>query len=150
MNWEATVAYLHYAAIFALCGALLTEYALLRQADLRPFINMIARTDLVYGICALAVLATGLARLFWFGKGADFYVATWLFHLKISLFVLTLLVSIVPTLRITRWRRAQAEGTLQLEPGAHKPVRLLVLLEMHLVFAMPLAAVFMARGYGQP
>lgn len=150
MNWEATVAYLHYASIFALSGALLTEYALLRQPDLRPFITMLGRTDLIYGICALVVLATGLVRLFWFGKGTDFYLATWLFHAKLSLFVLTVLVSIVPTVRISRWRRAQAAGTLQLEPGAHKPVRLLVLLEMHLVFAMPLLAVFMARGYGQP
>ncbi|MFZ5724618.1 MAG: DUF2214 family protein [Pseudomonadota bacterium] len=149
MNGEAIVAYFHYASIFALAGALMVEYVLLRQPDLRPFVALLARADLVYGLCALAVLVTGLLRLFAFGKGVDFYTGSWLFHAKLSLFVLTALVSIVPTVRFTRWRRAQLAGTLAITPGEHRAMRLILLLEMHLVFLIPLFAVFMARGYGQ-
>lgn len=149
MNWEATLAYLHYSAIFALCGAVMVEYVFLRQPDVRPYIAMLARTDIVYGITAIAVLVTGLCRVFWFGKGVDFYLATWLFHAKIFLAVLTALVSLVPTLRILRWKKDAAVGALVQPPANQKSTRLLVLLEMHLIFLMPLCAVFMARGYGQ-
>ncbi len=150
MNWEATFAYLHYAAIFALTGALMAEYTLLRQPDVRPFVPMLARMDLILGLCALTVLLTGLSRLFWFGKGVDFYVATWLFHLKLTLFVMAVLVSIVPSVKLAKWRRAERAGTLEITPAEQKSVRLLVLLEMHFIFVIPLVAVFMARGYGQP
>lgn len=150
MNWEAIFAYLHYAAILALSGAIMAEYTLLRQPDLRSFVTLLARIDLILGVCALAVLLTGLSRLFWFGKGVDFYVATWLFHLKLSLFVLAALVSVVPSLKLAKWRRAARKGALAITSGEQKTVRRLVLLEMHFVFVIPLVAVFMARGYGQP
>lgn len=149
MNWEALFAYLHYAAIFALAGAMLVEYALLRQPDLNPFVNMLARTDLIYGIAAVAVLATGLTRLFAYGKGLDWYMGTWLMHLKLSLFVLVALVSIVPTLRFIQWKKRLAAGG-SVAPGEQRGMRLLVLLQMHVVFLLPLLGVLIARGYGRP
>lgn len=148
MNWEALFAYLHYAAIFALAGAMLVEYALLRQPDVNPFVNMLARTDLIYGLAALAVLATGLARLFSYGKGLDWYLGTWLMHLKLTLFVLVALVSIVPTLRFIRWKKRLAAGG-RVEPGEQRGMRLLVLVQMHIVFLLPLLGVLIARGYGR-
>lgn len=143
MNGEAIVAYFHYVLAFALAGALMVEYALLRQPDVRPFIGMLARTDMIYGLCALTVLATGLLRVFWFGKGVDFYLGTWLFHAKVTLFVLVGLMSIVPTVRFLRWRR-----TAQVDAAEHRSTKRIVLIELHLVFLIPLLAVFMARGYG--
>lgn len=149
MNGEAIAAFLHYGAIFSLAGALMVEYALVRQPDVRPFVGIIARADLIYGIAALAVLLTGLARFGWYGKGIDFYLATWLFHAKVTLFILTALVSIVPTLRFLRWKKQVAAGG-GVDAREQRSTRLLVLLELHLVFLIPLLAVFMARGYGQP
>lgn len=148
MNWEAVFAYLHYAAIFALAGAMLVEYALLRQPDVNPFVAMLARTDLIYGIAAVAVLATGLARLFSYGKGLDWYLGTWLMHLKLTLFVLVALVSIVPTLRFIRWKKLQAAGG-RVAPGEQRGMRLLLLVQMHVVFLLPLLGVLIARGYGR-
>ena len=53
-----------------------------------------------------------------------------------------------PTRRIARWQRAlAADASL---PAAHEVlgVRRLVMIETHLVAVIPLAAVFLARGYG--
>lgn len=149
MNMEALMAALHYGAIFSLAGTLMVEYVFLRQPDVRPYIDMLARTDIIYFIAAIFVVATGLARTFWYGKGLDFYLGTWLFHLKITLIVLTVLISIAPTLRILRWQREQAAGTLAAAPSDQRSTRLLVLLEMHIVFTLPFIAVYMARGYGR-
>lgn len=149
MHMEAFMAALHYGAIFSLAGALMVEYVFLRQADVRPYVNMLARTDIIYFIAAIFVVGTGLARTFWYGKGLDFYLGTWLFHLKVTLVVLVGLISIVPTLRILRWKRALAAGTLAAPPPEQKSTRLLVLLEMHLVFALPFIAAWMARGAGR-
>lgn len=149
MHMEAFMAALHYGAIFSLAGALMVEYALLRQEDVRPYVNMLARTDIIYFIAAIFVVGTGIARTVWYGKGLDFYLGTWLFHLKVTLVVLVGLISIVPTLRILRWKRALAAGALGGVPPEQKSTRLLVLLQMHLVFALPFIAAWMARGAGR-
>ena len=53
-----------------------------------------------------------------------------------------------PTRRIVRWQRAMAaDGSLP-PPHEVQGVRRLVMIETHLVAVIPLAAVFLARGYG--
>ncbi|MFZ5756298.1 MAG: DUF2214 family protein [Pseudomonadota bacterium] len=149
MTGEVIAAILHHIALLVMVGVLYTEYTLLRQDDIRPHVATLARIDLFYGIAALVLIAAGLSRVFFYGKGLDFYLATPFFHAKMTLVVLIALLSVPPTLQFIRWRRAEREGTLAIDPRDHKRMKRFVAIEAHLVFVIPILAVLMARGYGQ-
>jgi putative membrane protein len=149
MILEAILAYLHIIAIFTLIVFLTSEAALCRAEWMNPkVVERLVLVDRIYGIAAVAVLLTGGLRVAFGVKGASWYLHDWLLHVKIGLFVLAALISIVPTLRFLRWRTAlRASGAL---PGGEevKKVRKLVMLQAHIIPMIPLAAVFLARGFG--
>ena len=149
MTLEALLAYFHFLAILTLVVFIASEAALCRPEWMSPsVVERLATVDRIYGIAAIAVLATGLLRIFLGTKGASFYWSNWLLHLKLGLFVVVGLVSIVPTLRFIRWRKAlRAGGSL---PAAEevRATRKLVMLQAHIIPIIPLAAVFLARGFG--
>jgi putative membrane protein len=148
MLLDSTLAYLHFAAILAVAGFLVAEAMLLRgDLGLRD-VAALSRTDIWYFNVAGLALATGLARLFFGAKGVDFYVGSPAFWTKLVLFLAVGLVSIKPTMAFIHWRRA-ARGTAGYLPDAEvRGVRRLVLVELHLLALLPLAAVLMARGIG--
>lgn len=149
MTLEALLAYAHLLAIFTMIVFLTSEAALCRPEWLSPVIvERLAKVDLIYGISALAVLATGLARIFLGIKGAGWYGHNWLLWTKVGLFAAVGLMSIVPTMRFLRWRRAlRADGSMPAEDEVRR-VRKLVMAQAHIIPIVPLAAVFLARGYG--
>jgi putative membrane protein len=149
MTQEAILAFLHISAILALVVFITSEAALCRpewmSADI---VERLVRVDRIYGIAAASVLATGLLRIYLGMKGSSWYWGNWLLHVKIGLFLLAALISIVPTLRFARWRKAlRASGALP-APEEVRKVRKLVMLQAHIIPVIPLAAVFLARGFG--
>ena len=95
----------------------------------------------------MAVLGSGLARVFWGIKGASWYATQPMLHIKVTLFVVMALLSIAPTLAFRRWRRnLRASGAL---PGAAEvaQVRRLVMVQSHVLPVVALIAVFWARGW---
>lgn len=149
MTLEALLSYAHLLAILTLVVFLASEAALCRGEWLNAaVVERLATVDRIYGIAAVAVLVTGLVRVFAGAKGAEFYGSNWLLYSKLGLFVVVGLVSIKPTLVFIRWRRAlRASGAL---PSAEdiRATRRLVMLQAHIVPFIPLPAVFLARGYG--
>jgi putative membrane protein len=106
-------------------------------------------TDIAYGICAGLVLLTGAARLLWFGKGTAYYLGNSLFHAKVGLFILTALLSILPTWVFFNWRNAVRAGQAPTpSPRQIKLVTWSIRLELLLLLVIPLLAALMARGYG--
>jgi len=95
------------------------------------------------------VLATGVARVLWFGKGAAYYMGNSLFHAKVGLFVLVGLLSILPTVMFIKWRKPVKAGQVP-EPSARQValVTWSIRIELLLLLAIPLLAALMARGYG--
>jgi putative membrane protein len=58
------------------------------------------------------------------------------------------LISIKPTMMFVRWRRAlRASGALP-DAAEVKKARRLVMVQAHILPFIPLAAVFLARGFG--
>ncbi|WP_448671741.1 DUF2214 family protein, partial [Escherichia coli] len=104
------VAYLHYLSIFLLFALLVLQHRLLRLPLDLERARSLAAIDRGYGLCALAVLASGLARVLWYGKGVDYYLHNGLFHAKVGLFVLAALVSLLPTVTFLGWRGALKAG----------------------------------------
>jgi putative membrane protein len=149
MTQEALLAYAHILAFLTMVVFLTSEAALCRPEWMSAqIVNRLAVVDRIYGIAAMAVLATGLARIFLGAKGSGYYWGNWLLHVKFGLFVAAALVSIPPTIRFIRWQKAlRASGALPSEDEVRR-TRKLVMIQAHIIPFIPLAAVFLARGFG--
>lgn len=147
---EAILAYLHLLAILTMVVFIASEAALCRVQWLNAaVVERLAKVDLLYGIAAMAVLATGVARTWWGIKGTAWYWTHPLLHLKLTLFVIIGVLSIFPTRMFMRWRKTlRASGALPAEAEVVK-ARRLVMIQAHLLALIPLAAVFLARGFGK-
>jgi len=149
MVLDAILAYLHFSAIFILFAFLSVELVMLRDPLDAASIRKLARIDLWYFGAAMAVLLTGFLRLGLGAKGADFYMGSWPFYVKIALFLAVGFISINPTMSFIRWRRALDDGAWKLPGDEQRRVRRLVTIEVHLAALIPLFAVIMARGLGR-
>jgi putative membrane protein len=144
---DAILAYLHFAAILALVWFLAKEWTLLRPGVEAHEVAPLAPPDAGFGVFAGIVVATGAARAVWGAKGWAFYAHNPVFHLKIGLFVLVGLLSILPTRAFLRWRRARrADGASRVPEAEWRSARRWVVVELHLLALIPLAAVVMSRG----
>ena len=144
---DAILAYLHFMAIFGLFATLMYEVILLKGSAANLDIETLALTDRKFGIQAVVVLVTGALRVGFGAKGAAFYMHNPVFHLKIGLFVLAALISIVPTIAFLRWRKARrSDPSWRVPESEWQRARKLVRLEMVIIALIPLAAVIMSRG----
>lgn len=144
---DAILAYLHFAAIFTMIWFLAKEWTLLRAGAAALDVPRLASADAGYGLLAVLVLLTGAARAVFGLKGWSFYAHNPAFHAKVGLFVLVGLLSIAPTLAFLRWRRAwRADPSWRVPEAQWRRARRFVMIELHLIALIPLAAVVMARG----
>ncbi len=150
MTLEAILAYLHLVAILTLVVFISSEAALCRVEWMNAkVVERLGKVDLVYGIAAGAVLLTGIARTWWGVKGTSWYWTNPLLHTKVALFVVIGLMSIKPTVMFARWRKElKATGALPADDQV-RLARKWVMAQAHLLALIPLAAVFLARGFGK-
>lgn len=148
MTLEAVLAALHMVAILTLVVFMSSQAALCRSEWMNAaVVERLVRLDVIYGVTALVLLLTGLARVVWGIKGMSWYVSQPLFHLKITLFVAMAVLSIWPSLSFRRWRRnLRATGALP-ETGEVGRVRRLVMVQSHVLPVVAVIAVFWARGW---
>lgn len=141
---EVLVSYLHYLGFASLMAALALELVHFRPEVSGAVARRLVRIDGLYGFSALVVLGTGLLRLLVYGKPAAYYMQNGLFHVKMTLFVVALLLSIKPTIQYIRNRKTPDDGRA-VYSGA---VGILLRLQLLILLIIPLLAVMMARGYG--
>ncbi|WP_339905394.1 DUF2214 family protein [Pseudomonas guineae] len=146
---QALVAYLHYLSVFLLFALLSIEHVQFKlPLNLRRARSLII-TDIAYGICAGVVLFSGLARVLVYGKGLDYYLGNSLFHVKVGLFILVGLISVLPTFVFLNWRNSLNAGEIpQVSARQGRLVVLVIRLELLLLLVIPLLAVLVANGYG--
>lgn len=146
---DAFLSYLHYTAIFILFAFLAAELTLLRNRPDASTIRLLGRVDLAYFGSAIVVFVTGLLRMVWGAKGADFYLGSWPIYAKLALFVAVGAISVAPTLAFVRWRRMlDHEPAWQVPEEERAKMRRILLIEVHLAAMIPVFAVVMARGLG--
>ena len=112
--WTALFAFVHHLAAFAVMGALVTEHVLFAPAVTVSDARKLQRIDLAYGAAALLLVAVGLARVFYFEKGASYYFHDGWFIVKLTLFAVVGLVSIYPTMVFL----SDNSSTMGRNPGA--------------------------------
>lgn len=146
---DALLAYLHYIAIILAFSFLIVELVLIRQTIDARAAKLLARFDAVYGAAAVALIVTGLLRVFMGVKGPAFYMGNPVFWTKIGVFAAVALLSIRPTLQFIRWsRQAAGDVGFVVEQTQQRRMRVYVMLQLHLLALVPLLAVLMSRGVG--
>ncbi|KAA0975538.1 DUF2214 family protein [Pseudomonas sp. ANT_H12B] len=102
--------------------------------------------DNLWGISAVILLITGGMRAFGgYEKGSDYYLHQPLFHLKMTFFILILLLEVVPMVTLIKWRIALGRGAA-IDTGRAKLFARISHIEALLVLLMVVAATGMARG----
>ena len=148
MLTDFLLASLHHLLVFGIVAMLVAESVLLRGALDRPTLQRLAGIDMGYGLCAMALIAVGICRVVFGIKGYDFYLHNPWFHAKMGAFVLVGLLSILPTVRFLRWRKALAANPIFVPDVAETArMRTIVRFELILLAAIFVLAAGMAR-YG--
>ena len=148
MTLDAFLAAIHLVALLTMVVFLSSEAALCRSEWMNAaVVQRLGRLDMIYGIAALAVLATGLARVFLGAKGASWYVSQPLFHLKMTLFVVAVLLSFKPTAVFRRWLRQLRDNGVLPAAAEVQSTRKWVMWQAHLIPVIAVVAVFFARGW---
>jgi putative membrane protein len=141
---DAVLAIAHHLVVFSLVAVLVAEMVL---ADGPPDTRRLAQLgglDRLYGGLAMLTLLAGGLRVVYGAKGWDFYAGSPLFWTKLALFGVVGLLSIVPTVRFIRWRRA---GGLP-DAAAWRSTAGWLRAQLAVLVLIPVAAVLMARGIG--
>jgi len=109
-------------------------------------VRRVLLADNLWGVSALVLLVTGGMRAIGgYEKGTDYYLHQPLFHLKMTLFVLILLLELAPMITLIKWRIGLAQGN-PLETGRAKMFARISHAEALLLVLMVIAATGMARG----
>ena len=149
MSTDLLLACLHHLVVFSLVAIPAAELALMRGQLGAVRVAHLARLDAMYGLLAMLILAIGFGRVFWGAKGSAFFLHNPVFWAKIGFFALVGLVSVVPTVRLLRWKKAvqRDAGFVVPEPDVAGTRRWLTV-ELALFVPIPLLAAAMARGVG--
>jgi putative membrane protein len=138
----------HHLLVFALVAMLVAEAMLLHGPMDSATLQRLAKLDGGYGASAGLLLLVGIGRLVFGLKGHDFYLHNPWFHAKLGAYVLVGLLSILPTVRFLRWRKAlRADPAFLPAPAEVGKLRGIVRFELLLVGAIFVLAAAMAR-YG--
>lgn len=147
MARDALLHFAHFACIFSLAALLAGEVFVLRAFLPRERVTQIQVIDRWYGIAAGLVIVTGLLLVFFGAKGSAYYAHNAIFWVKMAVFVVIALLSIVPTVAFSRWNRRLAEdGSIALTDPEYRRLRTLLWTEVGLFALLPLCAALMANG----
>jgi putative membrane protein len=137
-----------FFAVFVLAGPVFA-LILLRQPFDAHTAKRLQQVDLVNGIAAALVLAIGLMRLFYFGKGATYYFHSLPFISKLVLYGVASGLSLVSTLEIKRWAVPLKSGRLPfVAEGKFGAMRSALGWQLACVVGMVMCAVLAAQGIG--
>ncbi len=146
---DLLLACLHHLVVFTLVTIPAVELALLRGSVGALRVAHLARIDAAYGVLAALILVIGFGRVFHGAKGPEFYLHNPVFWAKLAFFALAGLVSVVPTVRLLRWKKAaRRDGGFLVAEAPLASTRRWLALELALFVPIPLLAAAMARGVG--
>jgi putative membrane protein len=141
---DAVLASVHHLFVFSLVAVLFSELVLASGDPDAARLRQLGRLDSAYGLLSMGIVAAGFLRAAYGAKGWAFYAHNPVFWTKIGVFIVVGLLSIVPTVRFIRWRKA---GVIP-DTAAMQSTRQWMLAEVALVAVIPVIAVLMARGVG--
>ena len=145
MMLDLVLAIGHHVLAFLLAALLAMEFAIIRPGLRRADLPRLSRIDGLYGAVAAAIIVVGIGRVVFGLKGWEYYVFYPVFWAKMAAFAIVGLLSIAPTIRIARWRRAA--GTDVVPDEEIRMLRNFLKAEAAVFVLIPIFAAVMARGY---
>jgi putative membrane protein len=145
-----TLAALHLIALGLGLGAVIARGTALRESPSNAALRRAFRSDTTWGFAALLWIGTGVWRVVeGVEKPTAYYLKNPVFHAKMGLFLLILLLEFWPMLTFMRWRRSFRTGESAerlMTRGAGRRIATISHLEALLVVVMVFVAVALARG----
>ena len=147
-----SLAALHLIALGLGLGAVIARGTALRESPSNAALRRAFRSDSTWGLAALLWVSTGVWR--WVAgieKPTGYYLANPIFHAKLGLFVLIVLLELWPVITLIRWRRSFSAGESAerlMTGGAGRRIATISHFQALLVVVMVFVAVAMARGFG--
>ncbi len=143
--WYSVISYFHIVAVLGMFASLVVELTLLKKEMSRKNAAILIKADLSFGIFAILTAVFGLLRMFYFGKGVDYYLINPLFIIKLSAFILVGLLSIYPTVTFLKLRKNLEEKIFIKQYGKIKRI---IFIEILMLLILPFLAVLVANGWG--
>jgi len=144
---DAGLAWLHFIFAFILVGAICAELFILRLDIGEKVARLLLRVDLFYGGSAAGIILVGVLRVIFGAKGWEYYLAQPFFWVKMGLFAVIGVLSIIPTRFFRRWvKYYNQEWTFTPPEDEVRRVRHYVNLQVHLIAVLLVCASLMARG----
>jgi putative membrane protein len=144
----ALVSAFHVLAIALALGSVFARGRALKGTLDDAGLRRLFAADNAWGLAAALLLITGLWRAFGgLEKGTAFYLASYAFWTKMTLFVAIVALEIRPMLTFIRWRREVGAGRRPDTAGA-RTLYTITHIQMALAAVMVFVAAFMARGFG--
>jgi putative membrane protein len=145
---SAVISSLHLLALAIGLPAVFLRGRALRAPLDADGLRRVLAADNAWGLAAGLWIVTGLLRAFGgLEKGAEFYLHSPLFWVKMALFVTILLLEIRPMTTLIRWRVRLGRGE-PIDTRGAAPLYTLNHIELALVVVMVFVASLMARGAG--
>ena len=148
MTLRWLLAFLHLLALPIGLAAVLLRARALRALTRGGDASQAIRADLWWGVAAFIWISTGLVRwLAGIEKPMPFYTHNWLFHTKLTLLLLVLVLEVRPIVVIGRWRSRLRKGE-PIDTSAARAMATTSYVQLVLAVLMVMAATGMARGIG--
>ena len=106
------IAFLHHLAVFTLVVSLVVELVLMHQSFNQQVAKTLRTFDGLYGAAAAMILIIGSVRVMFYAKGADYYLHSGPFLIKMVIFAGLGLISIYPTIVFYKWGKTLRQGML--------------------------------------
>jgi putative membrane protein len=104
------MATLHHLLAFTVFASLLFEHLLFRKGLTLADAKRLQATDTMYGLAVVGLIAVGLVRVYFFGKGSAAYFASAAFWTKMIAFGVVGVLSAYPTVRFLSWMKLTNAG----------------------------------------
>ena len=142
---DVILAIAHFLFIFAILSALVYEMAVIRPGLTPSALRRVGLADIIYGVSAGLLVVVGFGRVQFGLKGADFYLGSTTFWIKIALFAMVFLLETVPMTTFIHARIARRRGATPpaIPVAAYRAINTIELL---LVVTIVFCAALMARA----
>ena len=136
---------LHLAAILLFAGTLVIANMATKPSITGEDVENLAKVDLVGSLAAILTFFLGLTLWMWVGKPAEFYSSNPVFHAKVGLFFLLILLALLRKFLFRQ--RSEIDSDSIAVPAS---VRILLRIELLVLVVLPILAFLAARGIGVP
>ena len=133
--------YIHFIGIMSLAACLVMQHLIISSEVKIQEFKKIAFIDIIYGISVLLTLIGGLALWLYVGKDSSFYTSNGVFHMKLTLFIIIILLAIYPSMFFIKNKNKEVDHIKM-----PKVIIMLIRMQLALIFILPFMGVLIAKG----